>query len=738
MSIGKCWTIASRLLSMGFDGVRRLLWHANPIRVPLVIVLAAVLLTRGVAQIHELFSVSVAAVEGGQSPYELARILVASLVLSGCVWYSARIVLRFDVVRSPSGFAHANMLFRAWTPRVLAFAITAIVALGFVNARGAPNTRALCAMAVAGSGAIVFAATWLRRSLCRRFRDDVASVEAEMYPIGRWPAATRAFSIASIVVFAFVNACAWMFPRLTGAAAGLLGPLSTLMLLAALFIVATTPLVLWSRRWQVPVFVLLLTWATCWQIAGAIDNHEIGVVAGTPSVEIETAFGQWLRTTSCKRAYFVSAEGGGIRAAAWTALALARINRRLLSSGERLSDCLVAASGVSGGSLGLAAFVAGQRVLDARRLRRLAANPSHCETTAATRPDGSELECRLVYMLTRDFMSPTLAAMFTSDQLQRLLPHMELPDRGGALEDGFSRAFADAFNVQPDDAMGNPFAPQFPFSRLYPPAPSNIPHPWVPVLVLNTTEVRTGARVLQSGLDLSKDSKAFPAAAMLDQWLHGVQTTLVGAVHNSARFTYISPAGSLPKTGGKVRQLVDGGYFENSGATTLLDLLRLFHRSNASSGWTGQIVAIHISNDPDLVVDQTMPDCQATEPARDAGVSSGSIREPCEHAYGEIVPPLLALFNTRESRAEYARRMLEYSMDETAGKHSPLYVHLGIRHVAYPLPLGWRIGNLAVCELIRQFDAQGGLDAAGIPAGGALRQVESEQCDAGRPSTFIH
>ena len=59
------------------------------------------------------------------------------------------------------------------------------------------------------------------------------------------------------------------------------------------------------------------------------------------------------------------------------------------------------------------------------------------------------------------------------------------------------------------------------------------------------------------------------------------------AAHNSARFTYVSPAGKLVSSGeksqnrshsGKKSQnrgyVIDGGYFENYGALTALELAR--------------------------------------------------------------------------------------------------------------------------------------------------------------------
>jgi len=57
----------------------------------------------------------------------------------------------------------------------------------------------------------------------------------------------------------------------------------------------------------------------------------------------------------------------------------------------------------------------------------------------------------------------------------------------------------------------------------------------------------------------------------------------------SARFTYVSPAGTLVKDGEVHGRVVDGGYFENSEATTTLEVLltidQLALRTSAGRRW---------------------------------------------------------------------------------------------------------------------------------------------------------
>ncbi len=73
------------------------------------------------------------------------------------------------------------------------------------------------------------------------------------------------------------------------------------------------------------------------------------------------------------------------------------------------------------------------------------------------------------------------------------------------------------------------------------------------------------------------------------------------AAHNSARFTYVSPAGDLQRRNGA---LIDGGYFENFGALTALELAHAAAR--AVNGELPdeppkvKLVILMISSDPDL------------------------------------------------------------------------------------------------------------------------------------------
>ena len=75
------------------------------------------------------------------------------------------------------------------------------------------------------------------------------------------------------------------------------------------------------------------------------------------------------------------------------------------------------------------------------------------------------------------------------------------------------------------------------------------------------------------------------------------------AAHNSARFTYVSPAGDLGNRNGSV---IDGGYFENYGALTALELARAAKEALKDEGPAIKLVFLLISSDPGLDEKRTL------------------------------------------------------------------------------------------------------------------------------------
>jgi hypothetical protein len=175
-------------------------------------------------------------------------------------------------------------------------------------------------------------------------------------------------------------------------------------------------------------------------------------------------------------------------------------------------------------------------------------------------------------------------------------------------------------------------------------------------------------------------------------------------VHNSARFTLVSPAGTVRRRGNgeeKVEvlgQVVDGGYFENSATTSLAHVIERFQNG---PGTGTAVTVVHISNDP--AVTPFAPDgddhCPMLPPP------------PHDRIYGEARAPFTALLATRDARGQYAREALG---ERIAAQGSDRLWHYRLCHRHRTIPLGWTIGDATTAEMREQLTgAEGAADNAG-------------------------
>ena len=321
--------------------------------------------------------------------------------------------------------------------------------------------------------------------------------------------------------------------------------------------------------------------AIAWAVASLINTegvyHDARVMADlAPSLPrhttLDSAFQAWLnvQTVGCSQdesvpipLVLVAAPGGGIRAAYWTA---ATLDRLFGTAGGCAGRRLFAVSGVSGGSVGAATWMAAS------------AAGSGARQAVERMSRDSSLAAAAAGLLLRDFVQP-----FVGVATNRL-------DRAALLENGWTRA-SGVFGSAKAPVRWRAFGREA---------------PWVPVVVLNASSVTDGCRVLIAnvgGLPAStgKDCGAYfpssgpagPVSASIDPFpgLHarsrkgatcGQNSTdmrMVTAALLSARFPLVTPSGALLRCvdrGGEndtsVTYVVDGGYFENSGLLTLLQI----------------------------------------------------------------------------------------------------------------------------------------------------------------------
>ena len=368
----------------------------------------------------------------------------------------------------------------------------------------------------------------------------------------------------------------------------------------------------------------------------------------------------------------------------------------------RFSDHVFAISGVSGGSLGGALFTA------------LVAERQRGQLKTCTRPDGepvthSPTQNCAHNALDEDFLGPTIATMLYPDLAYHFMPAIELiapqqySDRAVTLERGWETKWHEAIGGA--DLMSASFDRLWAEGRRF----------TVPSLFLNGTNVETGKRMIMSNLEINpakaSDAPLLYSDAYDVQQLIGKPVRLSTAVHMSARFTYVSPAGTItsphfintsaaanPDHGKAVPgHIVDGGYFENSGAATVQEVLREFNRVARIRHPKGEIVPILIilSNTPE----REFINCKVVD----------NKFKPKRWAT-EVLSPLDALLKAREARGTFA----EEAIIPQLGDENQC-ARFALKKIDHPLPLGWTLSSDTERNIDGQWSAFFKTDVANNP-----------------------
>jgi hypothetical protein len=406
-----------------------------------------------------------------------------------------------------------------------------------------------------------------------------------------------------------------------------LGPLWILSLTVANAVFVGSVLVWVGKRFKVPVVTVSIALALLFSVWN--DSHSVRTlgepiaqaIADRPSVDYQ--FSRWLSSYHGDRlpanvpVVLVAGAGGGLRAAYWTAISLAAI-ADLIPSFEKH---IFAFSGVSGGSLGGALFVAFVR--DKQLLGgQLACSSLPNEPVDQPKVSGPYATC-VRNLMREDYLSPLLAKLLAPDFLQLFLPFpVPVFDRSKALEGSWEESY---FQKTGTATFSSGFL-----------AFAQTPRAVAPVLIFNSTHVESGRRYMASSVYRSREAgKQYPmqdAGDVLEVLQRDIP--MATAVHNSARFTFASPAGHLEASDSVEHgHIVDGGYFENSGLATLRDVYDIVRARGAMP------YVLYLCNDPSS--------CGA-EDSTFVGSSAAD----------EVASPIRALLKTRDARGSLARANL--------------------------------------------------------------------------------
>ena len=689
--------------------VREGAFALKPCRVPAILVLAGLAFLLLAAQGEDVArALAERRSADSHATSQTFWFFAATLAWALSAWYWARAMLyvAFPGVTQEARFA----TLRTWVPRLLGFVATLGVAAAFYRAaRGyAPNEHADVVELLhfygfwTAAGAIAFLVTVSMRRRAARFVYSKTKLEilnlppTEVEPalvlgfadLGR---ATRNLLLATLaataVAFVVMSAAPhWAAPAMGSAAI-------VLYAAAALTAVAST-LDFIGMRLRLPVFSGLLVMAVIFSLWN--DNHEVRTLADAQPAsraDVRDRLQDWIarheaRFKAGERVplYVVNAEGGGIRAAYWTVTVLGEIQKRE----PRFAEHLFSLSGVSGGSLGAAVFVA---------------------LIAQSRDERIDVKEKAQAILAEDFLSPVVASMLYPDLAQRFLPvGIAAFDRAATLEEAWELAWK---KHMPSRARMSE-----PLDRLW-----ENPRAWTPNLILNATWVETGKRIITSNLRVAavKGSEDFVDVEDANAFFAPRSLSLATAAHMSARFTYVSPAGTLVKDGRIHGRVVDGGYFENSGATATQEILETIDLlAEEDARWKKvDAYVLHISNDP--VEAKYGTDSLLEAPGNPRIAPSGFLNE--------MLSPLLTLLHTRDARGRFARETVAWKAGQS------YFMHFGLCRTSANVPLGWVLSASTRERMEAQLtQLRCGMDGAIFDNPANLKKIESHfQPVAARP-----
>jgi hypothetical protein len=344
--------------------------------------------------------------------------------------------------------------------------------------------------------------------------------------------------------------------------------------------------------------------------------------------------------------FFTLADGGASRSGYWAALVLGRLHEQTRYNRNNnqsfFADHLFCLSGASGGSVGNASFLAA-----------LCIQQQHPEL---------KTDSMSAKYLGNDFLSYTLARLLGPDIIKPVFGWIKgWGDRAAALE------IAMEHPADKDSYMGQVMREDF--GQFIPNDQNRLP-----LICINTTRVNDGGPGVVSTVRIDK--------AIFGQRLDVLGMVPTGKVIRTstamvmgARFPYMSPGGKLGQS-----YFVDGGYFDNSGAGVvhemLLELNRIAEDSTDALCKTVkkfQFYVLHLSNTPYVIPDST---------------------HRIHPTLNDLATPLLTLAGSYNSQTSVNdARLINYLKQLNKERNSYLAINLYRKDTTESIPMNWVISE---------------------------------------------
>ena len=461
------------------------------------------------------------------------------------------------------------------------------------------------------------------------------------------------------------------------------GPIVVISLFLICFLFIANTIFYWGKLHNFPATGVLIALIFITSAFNLNDNHRFTSLNlpqnWQPLPPLEESFQQWFDQREQERetfeargeaypVYIVSAQGGGIYAAYHTAAALSRLQDRFPS----FADHVFAISSVSGGSVGATTF------------------SSLVKSQVCDRPDRAEhcLESKAKQILGQDLLSPLLSFGLFPDLVQRFPPFPLYDwDRARGLDAAFESAWD---RVIPTREAANPLKQSF--YNHWDTAHST------PALVLNTTMVGSGKRLVISPFNIQLP-QTFPTLKDLRTYNDEINPKLSTAAGLSARFPIVTPVGWFEDKRQTKYRLADGGYFDNSGLLTALDLGQALQGYIQAHQLKAKLIYLSIIDQPPT---PTVP--RLTAQAAIAQPAGAINQPPTAQAAGlnELLSPVRALLHSRAALSQSIFQDVEALFASDANRFRKILLD----KTTTPLPLGWYLSSASQCAIDVQINRQ--------------------------------
>ena len=505
-------------------------------------------LTALVCAVLALVPQGIDVVRSVSSDGDAARLLLFTgllLLLAVQCWLWPRLVVVSNYTEDRTNWSPRWLL--TWVPRLLGILpFVAVIAAAFQDP--AVSWIFIGVQLVAGASFLVFVVA--RNDVIERVARRGGGARDYKPALRRM---SRRWAIGSFVLSGVMLLVTSLFPAHVGL---FLGAPGSVFLAIGLIIPVMVTFTQTGRGIGLPVATALLAWAgliSFWNDAHGVGRRALSVDHATFSTrgerfDLRTAYKRWRETApvvdGSPRLVLIASEGGASRAGHWTGQVLATLHDRAKG---RLAPATFAINSVSGGSVGAVGYAA--------LLQSAGVGTSGFPGRLATLTGG-------------DALGPVLAGAFFPDLVQRFLPVPLLPDRAQALEGAWETHWnAQCSRDEPDcrGLLGRPFLSLGPVGNV-----------WRPLPIVQGASEETGRRILTSRLQLTReevDSDDFYE-------LVGGDVAVSTAIHNGARFPWVSPAGRLVNRNA-TGHIIDGGYFDASGIEVVRELAEAILRGPA-------------------------------------------------------------------------------------------------------------------------------------------------------------